>query len=179
VSVPRLPSSFRRSGAISEARLASRRPRCSELVEVARRGNLDAYGQLVTRYQDQALAAAYVILNDRQEAEDATHEAFTRALGALGGFRPGGLASDGADLTHASALVLDLLHTAVTDRAEDDRTLADAINSAAVPLGDAERSELESLFRQLRTFNYRAYSPGYKVAQSGANLVQVAVERAR
>jgi hypothetical protein len=66
------------------------------------------------------------------------------------------LASDGANLTHAFALVLDL-HTVVTDQTEGDRTLADAINSAAVqqdvPLGDADRSELESLFRQIRTLN--------------------------
>jgi RNA polymerase sigma factor (sigma-70 family) len=64
-------------------------PDDSELVERARGGDLDAYGQLVTRHQDQALAAAYVILDDRQEAEDATQEAFTRAFGALRRFKPG------------------------------------------------------------------------------------------
>jgi RNA polymerase sigma-70 factor, ECF subfamily len=61
----------------------------SELMERARQGDVDAYGELVRRHQDQALATAYVIVGDRQEAEDATQEAFTNAYLALGRFRPG------------------------------------------------------------------------------------------
>jgi uncharacterized protein YpuA (DUF1002 family) len=86
------------------------------------------------------------------------------------------LASGGADLTHASALILDLLYTVVTERTEDDRTLADAINSAAlqqdVPLGDADRSELESLFRQMRHLNYGAYSRGYNIGRTMARVAR-------
>jgi RNA polymerase sigma factor (sigma-70 family) len=62
----------------------------AELVERALRGDLTAYGELVQRYQDQALGAAYAVLGDRQEAEDATQEAFTRAFQALNRFQPGG-----------------------------------------------------------------------------------------
>lgn len=61
----------------------------NDLVERARQGDVDAYGELVRRHQDQALAAAYVILGDRQEAEDAVQEAFTKAYLALGRFRAG------------------------------------------------------------------------------------------
>jgi RNA polymerase sigma-70 factor (ECF subfamily) len=61
-----------------------------ELVERARHGDVSAYGELVRRHQDQALAAAYVTLGDRQEAEDATQEAFARAFLALNRFRPDG-----------------------------------------------------------------------------------------
>jgi RNA polymerase sigma-70 factor, ECF subfamily len=61
-----------------------------ELVERARHGDVDAYGELVGRYQDQALATAFFVLGDRHEAEDATQEAFTRAYGALKRFHPDG-----------------------------------------------------------------------------------------
>ncbi len=61
----------------------------NDLVERARHGDVDAYGELVRHHQDQALAAAYVILGDRQEAEDAVQEAFTNAYLALDRFRPG------------------------------------------------------------------------------------------
>jgi RNA polymerase sigma factor (sigma-70 family) len=62
----------------------------TELIERAQRGDLEAYGELVKRHQDHAVAAAYVILGDRQEAEDAAQEALTRAFLALKRFRPGG-----------------------------------------------------------------------------------------
>ncbi|MBV9892646.1 MAG: DUF1002 domain-containing protein [Chloroflexi bacterium] len=65
------------------------RPDENDLVERARQGEVDAYTELVRRHQDQALAAAYVVLGDRHEAEDATQEAFTNAYLALGRFRPG------------------------------------------------------------------------------------------
>jgi RNA polymerase sigma factor (sigma-70 family) len=60
------------------------------LVQRARGGDLDAYGALVQRYQDQALASAYIILKDRPEAEDAAQEAFTSAFLALHRFKPDG-----------------------------------------------------------------------------------------
>ena len=65
-------------------------PHDPELVERARGGDVEAYGELVRRYQEQALATAYVILRDRQEAEDASQEAFARAFVALKRFRAGG-----------------------------------------------------------------------------------------
>ena len=62
----------------------------SQLVERACRGDVEAYGELVRRHQDQALAAAYMILRDRQEAQDAAQEAFTKGFLALARFRPDG-----------------------------------------------------------------------------------------
>jgi RNA polymerase sigma factor (sigma-70 family) len=62
----------------------------AELVEHARRGDLEAYAELVRRHQDQALATAFFILGDHHAAEDATQEAFTRAFAALPRFRPDG-----------------------------------------------------------------------------------------
>jgi len=82
---------------------------------------MDAYAELVRRYQDQALAAAFFILGDRAEAEDATQEAFTRAFAALERFRPDGsfrawllriVANEAHDLRSAAQRRADLLSRA-------------------------------------------------------------------
>lgn len=58
-----------------------------ELVERARRGDVDAYTELVTRHRDLAVRVAYVIAGD--DAEDAAQEAFVKAYQGLGRFRAG------------------------------------------------------------------------------------------
>jgi len=60
-----------------------------ELIERARRGDMQAYGELVQRYQEVALRTALVVGTEPHEAEDATQEAFVRAYRALGRFREG------------------------------------------------------------------------------------------
>lgn len=59
------------------------------LVERAKRGDADAYAEIVTRYQALAQRTAYVITRDAAAAEDAAQEAFVKAYRALGSFRPG------------------------------------------------------------------------------------------
>jgi RNA polymerase sigma factor (sigma-70 family) len=59
------------------------------LVERARRGDQDAYGELVTRYQALAARVAYVITASSAEAEDVTQDAFVKAYYALERFRAG------------------------------------------------------------------------------------------
>ncbi len=61
----------------------------AELVERAKSGEIDAYGQLVRRYQDIAFRTAYVIAGGTGDAEDAAQEAFVKAYYALGRFRKG------------------------------------------------------------------------------------------
>ena len=60
-----------------------------ELIDRARKADMDAYGQLVLRYQELAVRTAYVVAGDASEAEDAAQEAFVKAYAALGGFRAG------------------------------------------------------------------------------------------
>lgn len=43
----------------------------------------------MARYQDLAFRAAYLVLRDAAEAEDAAQDAFVKAYAALGRFRPG------------------------------------------------------------------------------------------
>ncbi|MCL4544491.1 MAG: sigma-70 family RNA polymerase sigma factor [Chloroflexi bacterium] len=49
------------------------------LVQAARRGNRDAYSELVSRFSAAVYRLAYRLLRNREEAEDACQEAFLRA----------------------------------------------------------------------------------------------------
>ena len=57
------------------------------LVTRARAGGLDAYGEIVRRFQDMACGYAYSILGDFHLAEDAAQEAFIEAYRCLGNLR--------------------------------------------------------------------------------------------
>ena len=59
------------------------------LVAMAQRGDQQAYGQLVTRYQQVAFRAAYLIVRESAAAEDVAQEGFVRAYQGLGRFRAG------------------------------------------------------------------------------------------
>jgi RNA polymerase sigma-70 factor (ECF subfamily) len=61
----------------------------AELVERARRGDGDAYGELVQRYSDLAFRTAYLVTGAAADAEDAAQEAFVAAYRALPSFRTG------------------------------------------------------------------------------------------
>src|SRR5581483_11637001 len=54
----------------------------------ARRGDGDAYAELLARHQAVAFRAAYLITGSRAEAEEAIQEASVKAWLALGRFRP-------------------------------------------------------------------------------------------
>jgi RNA polymerase sigma-70 factor (ECF subfamily) len=60
-----------------------------QLVERAERGDGAAFAELVRCHQALAFWAAYLIIGDAAEAEDAVQEALLKALSALGGFRSG------------------------------------------------------------------------------------------
>jgi RNA polymerase sigma-70 factor (ECF subfamily) len=59
-----------------------------DLIERATHGDVDAYGELVRRYQHDARRTAAAIAG-LDNADDATQEAFVRAFGFLHRFRPG------------------------------------------------------------------------------------------
>jgi RNA polymerase sigma-70 factor (ECF subfamily) len=61
----------------------------SELVELARDGDVLAYGELVERYRDVAFRVAYLVARDAADAEEAAQDAFVKAYYALDGFRTG------------------------------------------------------------------------------------------
>lgn len=58
-----------------------------ELIELAKEGDVRAYGALVERYRDLAFRTAYLITRSAAEAEDAAQDAFVKAYYALDRFR--------------------------------------------------------------------------------------------
>ena len=69
--------------------MEDRPPHDNELVERARRGELDAYEEIVRRHQSIAFRTAWVITGSAADAEEATQDAFVKAHAALGRFRGG------------------------------------------------------------------------------------------
>jgi RNA polymerase sigma factor (sigma-70 family) len=61
----------------------------AELVVRAQRGDVDAYGDLVRRYQHIAGRTAHLITGGSADAEDAAQAGFVKAYHALGRFDPG------------------------------------------------------------------------------------------
>jgi RNA polymerase sigma-70 factor (ECF subfamily) len=59
------------------------------LVARARDGDVDAYEELVRRYQTIAFRVAWLVVRNRGDAEDAVQDAFVKAYHALPRFRPG------------------------------------------------------------------------------------------
>ncbi len=59
----------------------------AELAELAQRGDVRAYGELVERYRDVAFRTAYLVTRNAADAEDAAQEAFVKAYYALARFR--------------------------------------------------------------------------------------------
>ena len=59
------------------------------LVQRAKKGDVEAYGEIVIRYQALAQRTAYVILRDADAAQDAAQEAFVKAYRSLDRFREG------------------------------------------------------------------------------------------
>jgi RNA polymerase sigma-70 factor (ECF subfamily) len=59
------------------------------LIERARLGDAVAYATLVERYQDIAFRAAYIVLREAADAEDAAQEGFIKAFYALSRFKTG------------------------------------------------------------------------------------------
>lgn len=57
------------------------------LVRRSKRGDRDAFGRLVSRYQAQVYRLVRGILGDAAESEDVTQEVFLKAYGNLGRFR--------------------------------------------------------------------------------------------
>ncbi|NIR02104.1 MAG: sigma-70 family RNA polymerase sigma factor, partial [Gemmatimonadales bacterium] len=61
-----------------------------ELVERAQRGDLEAFGRLVGRFQDAVFGTAYSLLGDFHKAQDIAQESFIRAWRNLEGLREPG-----------------------------------------------------------------------------------------
>jgi RNA polymerase sigma-70 factor, ECF subfamily len=59
------------------------------LVRRVRRGDMEAYGELVRRHSRRAYSIAYGVLHHRHDAEDVVQDAFARALDRIDAMDPG------------------------------------------------------------------------------------------
>jgi RNA polymerase sigma-70 factor (ECF subfamily) len=123
----------------------------ADLVEQARRGNADAYAELVRRYQDLAFRTAYLVTGLPSDAEDAAQEAFVKAYRALPGFRSGAplrpwllriVANEARNRRRSSGR-----RAVLTLRAADEHASVDAAPSAeaAVLANEGRRTMIEAL----------------------------------
>ena len=69
--------------------MEDRPPQEAELVARAKRGELDAYEEIVRRHQAIAFRTAWVITRSAADAEEAAQDGFVKAHAALGRFRDG------------------------------------------------------------------------------------------
>ena len=83
---PKPPASNVRPVPAKRVLMTTNKPSDRELVDLARHGNADAFGQLVRRHQQRIQRLAVHMLRDRAEAEDVTQETFIRAYQALARF---------------------------------------------------------------------------------------------
>src|ERR1039457_1724759 len=58
-----------------------------ELVQRAKKGDLDAFEALTNRYEQRVYSLALPMLRQEEDAEDVTQQAFLSAMENLGGFR--------------------------------------------------------------------------------------------
>ena len=65
----------------------------SKLIAAAQRGNVDAFNELVLKYQQQVYNLAYRVMADPASAADASQEAFISAFKAIARFRGGSFKS--------------------------------------------------------------------------------------
>jgi RNA polymerase sigma factor (sigma-70 family) len=75
---------------VNDQRPSQGRPsKDASLVSRARDGDVGAFEELVTRYQDIAFRVAWLVVRNRGDAEEAVQDAFVKAYYALPRFRPG------------------------------------------------------------------------------------------
>ena len=141
-----------------------------ELIERARRGDRDAFGQLAAQDIDRLHAVARLILRDPHLAEDAVQEAFIRSWRSLPGLR---------DIaTYDGWMYRILTHAAMDESSRRGRFSANVQNVRVEPsVGDetsavGDREQLDRGFRHL-SVEHRAVVVLHHYA--GLPLPQVAV----
>ena len=73
-------------GRTAQPRVASQSPSDSEIVERAKKGDREAFGVLVRRYQGRAYRLALRVLRDEEKARDAVQDSFLKAYRSIDRF---------------------------------------------------------------------------------------------
>jgi RNA polymerase sigma factor (sigma-70 family) len=131
-----------------------RPPQEAELVARARRGDLDAYEEIVRLHQTTAFRTAWVITRSAADAEEAAQDGFVKALAALGRFRDGSpfrpwllaiVANEARNRVRGSGR-----RARLAQRVAEERRPDDAVPSPEAALLDSEqRDELLAAIERL------------------------------
>ena len=125
--------------------MEDRPPREQELVARAKRGERDAYEEIVRRHGSIAFRTALVITGSAADAEEAAQDAFVKAHRALGRFREGApfrpwllaiVANEARNRVRSAGRRERLAQRVVEERRPDD-----AVPSPEAALLDSERRE--------------------------------------
>lgn len=109
------------------------------LIALSRRGNTDAFDQLVGAYQDRIYHLVYRITGNHADAQDAAQEAFVKAYTSLSGFR-----AQSAFSTWLHRIAVNVAVDLVRRRAKRATPVVDVAAPAGDPLADgAERAEVQ------------------------------------
>ena len=123
------------------------------LVERSRNGDLDAFNQIVRRYQLRVYNLAARILGDRTAAEDVAQDTFVSAYKALARFRGGSLRA--WLLRIASNLCYDRLRSA---KRRPEQSLDEAMESPGFHVPSRDPSpEQQAISRELHDHVQRAF----------------------
>ena len=125
--------------------MEDRPPQESELVVRAKRGELDAYEDIVRMHQTIAFRTAWVITRSAADAEEAAQDAFMKAHAALPRFRDGApfrpwllaiVANEARNRVRSAGR-----RTGLALRVAEERRPDDAVPSPEAALLDSERRE--------------------------------------
>ena len=111
----------------------------AELVERARAGEPDAFGELVDRHRSAVYRAALAVLSSPADAEDAAQEAFLTAYRRLDGFR--------GEASFKTWLLTITWHQAINQRRSLTRWLRRIVPPPLRPDGDPIEQEVASADR--------------------------------
>jgi RNA polymerase sigma-70 factor (ECF subfamily) len=142
------------------------RPSEHDLVERAKRGDVDAYSQLVRMHEQIAYRTAHIITASHADAQDAAQEAFVKAYRALWRFRSGApfrpwllriVGNEAHNLRRSAGR-----RTGLARRAGEQRTSGDAAPSPeAALLASERRAELRTALDALPEHQRQAIACRY------------------
>ena len=150
----------------------------TRLVELARRGDADAFGLLVQRYQDVAFRVAYLMAGEVDDAQDVAQDAFVKAYAALARFRADApfrpwllqiVANEARNRRRSTGR---RAHLAVRAAAEERNAASGgaAPSPEAVALADEERRALLAAMDGLRNEERQAIALRYFLELSEAEM---------
>jgi RNA polymerase sigma-70 factor, ECF subfamily len=142
-----------------------------QLMQAVAGGNLDAFNELVLRYQSLAWKMAYRFLGDAMEAEDLAQESFLKILEAASRYRP--------TASFRTYFYRILTHLCIDRTRKKQFTSIDDIPEAIDPSLNQDESLIEKERRSLVRIALEALPPNQKAAMilkhyDGLSYIEIA-----